>query len=321
MSLQSKIILLVVLLSVSFMLQLFVGTEIDFNNNDYLFLFSNFRIPSAVSATIAGALLSVSGLFMQTYFRNPLAGPYVTGVSAGASLGIAILIFISSFISFQLANDWLVFVFSFIGSFLVFLLVISLSRKLKSTVGLLLIGLMISGTVSAFVELFQLMMTNASLRDFFMWSRGNFYSITFMQLWMLLLVFIIVMLFSVYLCKSMDLLLLGEDLAKLSGINIKRTEFLAITTTALSAGVVTAFCGPIGFVGMAVPHIARMLLKTNFHLPLIIGCVLIGGIITGLCNALSLSGIFGLNVPVNIITAFLGSPFVIFLIIRTKNIL
>lgn len=309
------------LLPVSFVLQLFVGTEIDFSNSDYIFLLSNFRVPSAVSATIAGALLSVSGLFMQTYFRNPLAGPYVTGVSAGASLGIAILIFISSFISFQLTNDWLVFVFSFIGSFLVFLLVISLSRKLKSTVGLLLIGLMISGTVSAFVELFQLMMTNASLRDFFMWSRGNFYSITFMQLWMLLIVFVIVMLFSVYLCKSMDLLLLGEDLAKLSGINLKQTEFLAITSTALSAGVVTAFCGPIGFVGMAVPHIARMVLKTNFHLPLIIGCVLIGGIVTGLCNALSLSGIFGLNVPVNIITAFLGSPFVIFLIIRTKNIL
>ncbi len=321
MSLQSKIILLVMLLPVSFVLQLFVGTEIDFSNSDYIFLLSNFRVPSAVSATIAGALLSVSGLFMQTYFRNPLAGPYVTGVSAGASLGIAILIFISSFISFQLTNDWLVFVFSFIGSFLVFLLVISLSRKLKSTVGLLLIGLMISGTVSAFVELFQLMMTNASLRDFFMWSRGNFYSITFMQLWMLLIVFVIVMLFSVYLCKSMDLLLLGEDLAKLSGINLKQTEFLAITSTALSAGVVTAFCGPIGFVGMAVPHIARMVLKTNFHLPLIIGCVLIGGIVTGLCNALSLSGIFGLNVPVNIITAFLGSPFVIFLIIRTKNIL
>jgi len=317
-----KIAILVVIWGILFISQFIVGMPfsaiLNWQEID-IFLLKQFRLPAAIAASIGGGLLSLSGLQMQTYFRNPLAGPYVTGVSAGASLGIAFMVFIAGIFQLPFQQAWLTFLFSFGGSVVIFFFVVSIAKKLKSSAGLLLVGLMITSAVAAFVQLFQLLMSNTSLRDFFIWSQGSFYAITNIQIVILVLACIAVLFISYHLCKPYDLLLLGEDTAKLAGVNIPKTKQLSILSAALSASVVTAFCGPIGFVGLAAPHIARLFIKSNYHYPLSIACFLIGGIICLFCQGIVFSQLFGIAIPINILTAMFGAPFVIWLILKKET--
>lgn len=282
-------------------------------------LFTQYRLPSAIAATLGGGLLSVAGLQMQTFFRNPLAGPYVTGVSSGASLGIALLIVLLTVFDFQLSSSWLSFLFASGGALLACTFILFLAKRLHSKESLLLVGLMVAGAVSAIVELIQLFMSNQGLRSLYLWNQGSFFTMTFSQTIVLVVVFLFVAVLSVFISGSLDLLMLGDDIAKLSGLKVNRTRNLALLSAAVSSGVVTAFCGPIGFVGMAVPHIARLLFKSNFHLPLTVFSFLIGGIICGVFNLMIVSNVFGMMIPVNILTALFGSPFVIWLIYKQRG--
>lgn len=322
MKLSLKFVGLLVLLSGVFALQLWIGMDFSrWQNSDspISLLLWQFRLPAAIAATLGGGLLSVAGLQMQTFFRNALAGPYVTGVSSGASLGVALLVFVSGIFSWQLSSVWLTFFFAVLGALFVCSLVFFIASKLRSNASLLLVGLMIAGLSGAVVELLQLVMSNVGLRSYYLWTQGSFYTVGYEQLAVLSGVFVFIVILSLALSGSLDKLLLGDEVAQLSGLNLKQTRALAIISAAVSAGVVTAFCGPIGFVGLAVPHIARMLFKTNLHLPLTAACFLLGGVVCGLCNALALSNVFGLMIPVNILTAMLGSPFVIWLIYKQNS--
>jgi iron complex transport system permease protein len=311
----SLVVVWIFLFALHFVVGLDVRLIFDTHSADF-FILQEFRIPSAFASSIGGGLLALAGLQMQTYFRNPLAGPFVTGVSAGASLGVAFLAFSSSLFLFKIESSWLIFGFSFSGSLLIFMLVVFLSRKLNSGIGLLLVGLMITAAVSSIVQLFQLLMDNLSLRDFFIWNQGSFTSINYPQLFILLIVAVIVIILSILLIKPFDLLMLGDDMAKLRGVDLRKVKFTTIFSAALSTSVVTAFCGPIGFVGLAAPHIARLVMSSNFHRPITIACFLIGGIICMFCNVLIQSKLLGIIVPVNILTSLFGAPFVVWLILK-----
>ncbi len=318
MSLFGKFTAIFIALLCAIALQLCVGISISDLQKNQLLL-TEFRIPAMIAATLSGGLLSVAGLQMQTFFRNALAGPYVTGVSSGASLGVAVLVFISGIFSFTISSAWLTFLFAASGAVLVCSFVFFIASKLRSNASLLLVGLMIAGSIEAVVMLLQLVMSNVGLRSFYLWNQGSFYTIGYDQIAVLTVVFVFIAVLSFSLSSSLDKLLLGDEVAKVSGLNLQRTRALTIISAAVSAGVVTAFCGPIGFVGLAVPHIARMIFKTNLHRPLTIACFLLGAVVCGLCNALALSNLFGLMIPVNILTALFGSPFVIWLIYKQNQ--
>lgn len=305
------------MLTTVFAFQLWIGMDLNAESADLLL--RQFRLPAAVAATLGGGLLSVAGLQLQTFFRNALAGPYVTGVSSGASLGVALLVFVSGIFSIVVSSVWLTFFFAVAGAFVVCSLVFFIASRLRSNVGLLLVGLMIAGLSGAVVELLQLVMSNVGLRSYFLWTQGSFYTVGYEQLAVMATVCILLLPLWIKLSAMLDRLLLGDEVAQLSGLNLKWVRFWVIFATALAAGVVTAFCGPIGFVGLAVPHIARMIFRTNLHLPLTVACFLLGGCVCGLCNALALSNVFGLMIPVNILTALLGSPFVIWLIYKQNS--
>ena len=276
------------------------------------------RLPAAIAATFGGAALSLSGLQMQTYFKNPVAGPFVLGISSGSSLGVAILMMLSGMMGFEQTNEWGLIAASSTGAFAVFFLVIIVSYRLNSAVSMLIIGLMIASFVNAIVESIQTLATADSIKSYLFWTMGSFRNISLSQTPILLGVIAVAVLVSIYLIKPLNLLLIGEEYARLTGLNIKRSRALVILCTCLLTASVTAFCGPIGFVGLAVPHMARGLFKTSDHSVLTPAVLLIGAIVSGACNMLTGISIHGLVLPINTITSLLGAPFVIWIVFRSR---
>lgn len=276
------------------------------------------RLPAALAATFGGAALSLGGLQMQTYFKNPVAGPFVLGISSGASLGVAILIMLSGLLGWDHANEWSIVGASAAGAVVVFFLVMALSYRLHSAVSMLIIGLMIASFVSAMVETIQTLATADSIRSYLFWTMGSFRNIALPQTPVMLAVIGIALIISIYLVKPLNLLLAGEEYARLSGLNIRRSRVLVVISTCLLTGAVTAFCGPVGFVGLAVPHIARGIFKTSDHRILTPAVLLIGAVVSGLCNLLTGISIHGLVLPINTITSLIGAPFVIWIVFRNS---
>ncbi|MBR4853925.1 MAG: iron ABC transporter permease [Alistipes sp.] len=277
------------------------------------------RLIKALMAIFAGAALSVSGLQMQTLFRNPLAGPYVLGVSSGASLGVALFILgaplmgmagVGAFSTLGLAGA------AWIGAAAILAAVSAVSRRIKDIMVILILGMMIGSAVSAIVQILQYMSNEESLKSFVVWTMGSLGDVTTSQLWLVAPAIIAGLAIAVALIKPMNLLMLGEPYARTMGLNIVRTRGLILVSTTLLAGTITAFCGPIGFIGLAMPHLSRILLRDADHRKLMPAAALTGAVAMLLCDIFSKM----LTLPVNTITALLGIPIVIWVVVRNKNI-
>jgi len=330
-------IALIMALAIAFMLQLILGSvSIPFSqvvailsgSNEVNLVWKNIiiesRLPGALAALLAGAGLSVSGLQMQTMFRNPVAGPYVLGISAGASLGVAILIMASAAIGFggeiRLMSSWSIIMAAAAGAILIFFVNFIISFRLNDVVAILIIGLMIGGGISALIEILQSVTSNDALKQYVLWTFGSFRYTNLTQVAYMAVVVVAGSVFSFFLSKPLNLLLLGDTYATTSGLNVQRAKVLIVLCTSILAGSITAFCGPIGFVGLAVPHLARAIFKSADHRLLTPACALLGAIICCLCNVVSALPGTDFILPVNAITSLLGAPVVIWIILKQKKV-
>jgi iron complex transport system permease protein len=283
----------------------------------------DFRFPKAITASLVGIGLSISGLLMQTLFRNPLAGPYVLGLSSGASLGVAFIIlgtgFLPTFISsFFLSNYGIVIASSF-GSFLVLMAVLLVSQKLKDTMAILIVGLMFGSFTSAIVSVLSYFTTAEKLQKFTFWSMGSISNLSWNEIELLSFFIIFGIGISFLVIKPLNALLLGEKYAQSIGINYKKMRFLIIIATSILAGSITAFAGPIAFIGLAVPHIAKLLFQTSNHLVLFWSTLLVGAIVMLFCDTIAQVPGNDITLPINAITSVIGAPVVIWLLIRKKR--
>ena len=276
------------------------------------------RLPKAVTAILAGAALSVSGLIMQTLFRNPLAGPYTLGVSSGASLGVAFLTMIGGVLStfnFNLSTLGLPLA-AVIGATLVLLLVMAVSRRVTSNVSLLIVGMMFGSIAGALVSLMQNFANPDALKLFIVWTLGSLSSVGWGDMYMLVPILLLGTLFVLLALKPLNGLLLGEDYARGLGINVSRSRLYIVLATGLLAGGVTAFCGPIAFIGVAVPHIARGIFRTSNHRITIPAAALIGACLLLVCDVLC--SLFIYPLPISTVSALFGAPMIIWIILKNK---
>ena len=277
------------------------------------------RLMKALVAIMAGAALAVSGLLMQTLFRNPLAGPYVLGVSSGASLGVALFILgapLLGMASSPILSSLGVAGAAWIGSAAVLTLVAAVSRQIKDIMVILILGMMIGSAVSAIVQILQYMSHEEALKSFVVWTMGSLGDVTSSQIWLVAAAIMAGLLIAVIVIKPLNLMLLGEAYARTMGLNIKRTRSLILLSTTLLAGTVTAFCGPVGFIGLAIPHLTRLIFQDADHRKLMPASILLGAIALLICDIVSKL----LTLPINTVTALLGIPIVVWVVIRNKNI-
>ena len=277
------------------------------------------RLLKAVTALFAGAALAASGLQMQTLFRNPLAGPYVLGISSGAGLGVALFLLgapllgvsAHSFVqSLSIAGA------AWLGAALVLLIVMAVSRRIKDIMVILILGMMFGSGVSSMVEILQYLSSEAALKSFVIWTMGSLGDVTGGNLALMLPVITAGLVLSVAVIKPLNLLLLGENYARTMGLNVQRTRTLLFLSTVLLAGTVTAFCGPVGFIGLAGPHLARMLVASADHRVLMPASMLSGAALLLVCDLISKS----LALPINTVTALMGIPVVIVVVVRNRNL-
>jgi len=283
-----------------------------------------FRLPKALTCVLAGGALATGGLLMQTLFRNPLAGPDVLGLSSGASLMVAILIFISQansglgFLFFN--NPWSIALGASLGGGLIFLLIISISHYVRDNTSLLIIGLMVSALTSSLVSVLQYVGKAEDLQTFMIWSLGNVGSTGWNELVVLTLVVTIGIAIAYLSSKSLNTWLLGENYAQGLGMKVARSRFWIVVSTGLLTGAVTAFCGPIAFVGLAVPHLVRLLVPTTNHKILIPAVISGGASLLLLCDLLAQLPGSTQILPLNAVTSLIGAPVVIWMIIKSKRI-
>lgn len=273
------------------------------------------RLVKAVVAVIAGAALAVSGQQMQTLFRNPLAGPYVLGISSGASLGVALFVLGAPLLgrivvpqSIGMAGA------AWIGAGLVLALIVLASRRINDIMVILILGIMFSSGVSAIVQIFQYMSRDESLKAFVIWTMGSLGETSASQLPMFGGAVVVGLILAVVCIKPLDLLLFGNDYARTMGLDLRRTNTMLFMSTTLLAGTVTAFCGPIGFIGLAIPHVTAMLFKERTHRILIPGNILAGAAVLLLCDIVSKY----FTIPVNSVTALFGIPVVVWVVLRNR---
>ena len=269
----------------------------------------NIRLVKAVVALLAGAALTVSGLQMQTLFRNPLAGPYVLGISSGASLGVALVVLAGVGSSVGIAGA------AWIGAGAVLLVIAAVGHRIKDIMVILILGMMFSSGVSAVVQILQYLSKEESLKAFVIWTMGSLGEVTSAQLLILIPSVMAGLLLAVLTIKPLNLLLFGEEYAVTMGLNVRRARGLIFLSTTLLAGTVTAFCGPIGFIGLAMPHVTRLLFRNSDHRVLLPGTILTGAAVLLVCDLIS--KLFTL--PINAITALLGIPIVVWIVLRNKS--
>lgn len=284
----------------------------------------DFRLPRAIVAIIAGMALSISGLEMQTYFRNPLAGPYVLGISAGASLGVALLIMGISLFSFTknvTINQWSLVVSAWAGAGLVMMLILAVSARINDNTTILILGILFGSITLALVSILQYVSSDTEVKAFIIWTLGSLGNVTGTQLNVMIPSIAAGLLLALFSIKSMNVLLLGEQYAKSMGVNILLSRSLIFLSTSILAGTVTAFCGPIGFIGIAVPHISRMLFSTSDHRILIPGTLILGAVVMLISDIISQLPGSQQILPINSVTAILGIPVVIWIIIRKQRVI
>lgn len=331
-----QFVFLSVLLLVLFLFDLFLGsvsiplTEIiriltggEARESAWSSIIFDFRLPKALTAVAAGAALSVSGLQMQTVFRNPLAGPYILGISAGASLGVAIFVLgvfpVFTAVYSQLLGKWMIATMACIGAGFVLLLIFFVSLRVRNITVILILGIMFGAAASALVNIMQYFSHQALLKSFVIWTMGSLGGVTKNQLYVLLPCVTGGLLLAIFSIKPLNAMLLGENYASTLGINIKRSRIFVFVSTSILAGSVTAFCGPIGFIGIAVPHICRLFFTRTDHNNLVPGTLLTGSIVLLAGDIISQLPGKQHVLPINSITALIGIPVIIFIIFRHRR--
>jgi len=301
-------------------------------NTAWLFIIEKIRIPKAITAVLVGCGLSVSGLQMQTLFRNPLAGPSELGITAGAGLGVAAVMLAGgssasmyAISKLGVSGSWLIIVMASLGSALVLSLILLIAGRIRDNVILLIVGVMIGTITLSIVSIWQYFSQPEQLQEYIMWTFGSLGGVTQYHLYALSGVVAFGLLLAFISSKALNALLLGENYARSMGLTIGRTRLIIMLSTSLLTGSITAFCGPIGFVGIAIPHITRSLFGTSDHRVLIPGCCLTGMVLLLLCDIIAQMpgvGTPGMQtvIPVNVVTSLLGAPVVIWIIISRNNL-
>ena len=308
-------------LQVKEVLGVILGQEVDPQTR---ILVTHFRLPKAITALIVGAALSASGLQMQTLFRNPLAGPYVLGISSGASLGVSLFLLGAPLLGVSVASETLrnigVVGSAWIGAALILAVIMAVSVRLKDIMAILILGMMFGSAASAIVQILQYLSPDSALKSFVVWTMGSLSGVSLQQLGLMSGIVVAGLALSINLIKPLNLLLLGENYARTMGLNIRWIRFLLFASTTLLAGTVTAFCGPIGFIGIAVPHVARMLTGNADHRVLMPASMLMGSVTMLLCDIIAQLPGHEMVLPVNTITALLGIPIIVLVIVRNRKI-
>lgn len=297
------------------------------DNAAWVYIIEKIRLPKALTAVLVGCGLSVSGLQMQTLFRNPLAGPSVLGITSGASLGVALVMLSAGSVTslytireLGISGSWLIVLASTLGAAFVLLLIVAISARLKDNVIMLIVGVMIANITLSIISIWQYFSAPEQIKDYLMWTFGSLGGVTETHLYVLASVVAFGLLISFSSSKLLDALLLGENYARSMGLTVNKARLLIITSTSILAGSITAFCGPIGFIGIAVPHLARSLFHTSDHRALIPYCCLVGTALMLLCDIIAQLPGSQTVLPINVITALIGSPVVIWIIISRNNL-
>ena len=292
----------------------------------YCAIVLDYRLPQAITALLAGIGLSVSGLLMQTLFRNPLADPSLLGISSGSSLGVALVVLLGTAtgLSVSTLSLWSTFgvtVAAFVGAFAVLLLILALSSRLRSMVSLVLVGIMIAYIAGSVTDILKFFSQKEGLHSFVIWGMGSFSNVSKAQLPFFAIAVVAGTIGSFLLFKTLNLLLLGERYAENLGVNIRRSSMLIILASGFLTALITAFCGPIAFLGLAVPHIARFLFKSSDHKLLIPATAFIGMDLALFCNLIARLPFFENNLPINSVTALIGAPIVLWVIFHRQKVL
>lgn len=298
----------------------FTNTEL-LSSKEYII--QNYRLPKAITAILVGSGLGISGLLMQTLFRNPLAGPFVLGITSGASLGVALVILGSSifggFLATFLLTKWSLVIAASLGSFLVLLLVLIVSSKVRDTMAILIIGLMFGSITAAIVSVLSYFSSAEQLQQYIFWGFGSLGDLDWSEVQVFTVIYVIGVIFSVLSIKGLNTLLLGENYAKSLGLNIKQSRLLIIIATSLLAGTITAFAGPIAFIGLAIPHVTRQVFNTSNHKTLLPAVFLFGAIIMLICDSIAQLPNTDYLLPINAITSLIGAPVVVWLLVRQRK--
>ncbi|MDF5730656.1 MAG: iron ABC transporter permease [Rhizonema sp. PD38] len=284
-----------------------------------------FRLPKAITATLAGAALGVSGLQMQTLFRNPLAGPFVLGISSGASLGVALVVLtanvtgMGALLTLGIIGDFGLVVAASLGAALVLGLVLVVSRRVQDTMTLLILGLLFGYATSAVISILLNFSESQQIQTYLQWTFGSFAGVTWQQMLVLAPVVMLGLFVAVMLSKPLNALLLGESYARSLGLGVQQARFWLITSASILAGAITAFCGPIAFLGVAVPHLSRSLFNTCDHRVLVPGVIFMGAILALISDLLTQLAVRQMVLPLNSVTALIGTPIVTWVILRHNS--
>lgn len=284
----------------------------------------DYRIPKAITAILVGAGLGISGLLMQTLFKNPLAGPYVLGLSSGASLGVAIVILGASIFGGTFATllftKWSLVIASSIGSLLVLLAVVLVSTRIKNTMAILIIGLMFASVTASIVSVLSYFSSAEELQRYIFWSFGSLGNLSWDEVGILTFLFTIGIVLTVLSIKTLNALLLGDQYAQSLGIDLKKHRLIIIIATSILAGSITAFVGPIAFVGLAVPHLTKLVFDTSNHKVIVPAVFLFGALLMLICDSISQLPTSTYTLPINAVTSLFGAPVVIWLLMRKKKL-
>jgi iron complex transport system permease protein len=317
----TDLILGTVKIPVSGVLRILTGT--DQGNAVWNTILMDFRLPKTIAAILAGSALSVSGLQMQTIFKNPLAGPDVLGVSSGASLGVALVVMGFGNVlfsqSFSSLGSWVQIIAAWAGAGLVLMLIMLVSLRVRDIMTILILGILFGSATSAFVSILQYFSPQSLLKAFVIWSMGSLGNLTGVQLRVLSISLAVGFLITFSTLKVMNAMLLGERYSKSMGVNIKSSRILIFLSTSLLSGSITAFCGPVAFIGIAVPHLARLVFGTSNHFILVPASILLGSALMLLADIISQIPGSGILLPINSVTAILGIPVVIWVIVYNRR--
>ncbi|GHS97608.1 iron ABC transporter [Bacteroidia bacterium] len=298
----------------SAVMDILLGKEVESSSWTNIILQS--RLPQAITALFAGAALAVSGLLLQTLFQNPLAGPSILGISSGANLGVAIVMLYAGGIAGINLSSILA---AFAGALVVLLIILYFSSKVRSNVLVLIIGMMVGYLASSGISILNAFASSESIRSYVLWGLGSFSTVSSRQIPLYSSTILAGLIASILLIKPLNLLLLGEHYASNLGINIKRTRILILIVTGFLTAIVTAFCGPVSFIGLAVPHVARLVLGTANQQLLVPATLLSGAAVALFCNLLTILPFGNSLLPLNAVTPLLGAPIIIYVILNRRN--
>ena len=295
------------------------------SNESWGYIIQNYRLPKAITALLVGSGLGISGLLMQTLFRNPLAGPFVLGISSGASLGVALVILGSGLFggafAVAMTSKWSVVIAASLGSFLVLLSVLIVSSRVRDTMAILIIGLMFASITGAIVGVLSYFSSAEQLQRYVFWGFGSLGNLSWQEVGVFALIYSVGLVLSLASIKALNTLLLGDNYAKSLGLNLKQSRLFIILATSLLAGTITAFAGPIAFIGLAIPHLTRLVFNTSNHKILLPAVILFGSVIMLICDTIAQIPNSDYTLPINAITSLVGAPIVIWLLVRKRNLM